>query len=121
VAGGKNASLGELFRKLGSQGVRVPNAFAFTVRADYDTLQSANAWMALDALLNDLDHTDVAFLTKRAAEAQQNVHDAIGSDALRQRTLSDRASSVDERETVQNVAWSTARVAGVENQLVVRS
>jgi pyruvate,water dikinase len=32
VDGGKNASLGEWFRKLGSLGVRVPNGFAFTPR-----------------------------------------------------------------------------------------
>ena len=65
-------------------------------------------------------HTEVAFLAKRAAEARRIFHDAIGSDALRQRTLSDRVSSVDERETAQNFAWSTARAAGIEDQLGVR-
>jgi hypothetical protein len=65
-------------------------------------------------------HTEVAFLAKRAAEARRIFHDAIGSDALRQRTLSDRVSSVDERETARNFAWSTASAAAVEHQLGVR-
>ena len=65
-------------------------------------------------------HTEVAFLAKRAAEARRIFHDAIGSYALRQRTLSDRVSSVDERETAQNFAWSTASAAAVEDQLGVR-
>ena len=30
LVGGKNASLGEMYRELTSQGVRVPNGFAIT-------------------------------------------------------------------------------------------
>ena len=33
IVGGKNASLGEMFRELKSQGVRVPDGFAVTAAA----------------------------------------------------------------------------------------
>ena len=33
LVGGKNASLGELYRHLASEGVRVPNGFAVTTEA----------------------------------------------------------------------------------------
>jgi hypothetical protein len=41
AVGGKNASLGELLRDLGSAGVRVPGGFATTARA-YGTFLDAN-------------------------------------------------------------------------------
>ena len=31
--GGKNASLGEMYRELSAQGIRIPNGFATTARA----------------------------------------------------------------------------------------
>lgn len=36
--GGKNASLGEMYSRLGAVGVRVPNGFALTARAYRDAL-----------------------------------------------------------------------------------
>lgn len=47
----------------------------------------------------------------RHAEIAKRASTVVGSDAPRQRTLSDRISGVDERESVQNVEWSAARVA----------
>jgi pyruvate,water dikinase len=82
LVGGKNASLGELFRELGAQDVRVPNGFAVTVGAYYDALKAANAWTALHGLLDGLDISDLALLAKRAAEARRIVYKATGADAL---------------------------------------
>ncbi len=87
LVGGKNASLGELYRELGSQHVQVPNGFALTVRAYYEALQRAGAWKPLHALLDDMDVRDVALLAKRAAEARQLVYAATGSQALRQQIV----------------------------------
>lgn len=83
LVGGKNASLGELYRELSSQHVCVPNGFALTVHAYYDALQSADAWSRLHALLDGLDISDVAALAQRAAEARRLVYAATGNDALR--------------------------------------
>ena len=87
LVGGKNASLGEMYRDLGAQGVRVPNGFALTVRAYYEAVQSGGTGAALHALLDDLDLTDVALLANRAAACRQLVYDATGGEALRQRII----------------------------------
>ena len=120
MVGARTASLGELFCERGSQGVRVPNGFAFAFCACYDTLQSINAWTALHAAWDDLDDADDELLARPAAQARRIVYNAIGSEALRQGTLRASISSVDKRETVRAVAWYAARVAGTEHQLVVR-
>jgi len=87
LVGGKNASLGELYRELGSRHVQVLNGFALTVRAYYEALQRAGAWTSLHALLDDLDVSDVALLANRAAEARQLVYAATGNEALRQQIV----------------------------------
>ena len=43
LVGGKNASLGELYSTLASEGVRVPNGFALTAQAYRDALAAADA------------------------------------------------------------------------------
>jgi pyruvate,water dikinase len=83
LVGGKNASLGELYRELSSRHARVPNGFALTVRSYYEALQGAGAWAPLRALLDDLDIRDVTLLASRAAAARQLVYDATGSETLR--------------------------------------
>lgn len=50
VVGGKNASLGELYSILSSEGVRVPNGFALTAQSYRDALTAA--WTKLHALLD---------------------------------------------------------------------
>ena len=60
--GGKNASLGEMIRQLGSQGVRVPGGFATTATA-YRRFLSANGLSPeLERLLNGLDVNDLEAL-----------------------------------------------------------
>ena len=39
LVGGKNASLGEMYRELTPQGVKVPNGFAVTAEAYRDMLE----------------------------------------------------------------------------------
>jgi pyruvate, water dikinase len=82
LVGGKNASLGELYGKLGQAGVRVPNGFALTADAYRDALTTADAWPRLHALLDGIDVTDVALLGQRAQQARRIVYDATGTDTL---------------------------------------
>ncbi len=82
VVGGKNASLGEMYRTLSSQGVRVPNGFATTAEAYRETLDQAGAWPKLRATLQGLDPDDVNDLARRAAEARRIIHDAPLPDVL---------------------------------------
>jgi pyruvate,water dikinase len=82
--GGKNASLGELYSALSSQGVRVPNGFAVTAQAYRDALSAANAWAGLHALLDNLDKNNVRQLNERAARARAIVYEATANERLRQ-------------------------------------
>lgn len=59
LAGGKNASLGELYRAPRRQGVPVPNGFAVTAQAYRDLLTGAGVWETLHAILDPLDPSNV--------------------------------------------------------------
>ena len=76
LVGGKNASLGEMVRELGNQGVRVPNGFAVTAAAFKATLDRCGAWERLHAVLDGLDASDVRDLARRAAAAREIVYGA---------------------------------------------
>ncbi len=73
LVGGKNASLGEMYRNLAGPGVRVPNGFAVTADAYRHVLEEAGALERLHAILDDLDPSDVADLARRAKKAREVV------------------------------------------------
>ena len=76
LVGGKNASLGEMYRELSPQGVKVPNGFAITGEAYRYLLDQAGAWPALHDALDGLDPTDVTDLSRRGARAREIVYSA---------------------------------------------
>ncbi|HEY5137728.1 MAG TPA: PEP/pyruvate-binding domain-containing protein, partial [Methylococcales bacterium] len=47
LVGGKNASLGEMYRELTPQGIQIPNGFAVTAEGYRYLLDQANAWGSL--------------------------------------------------------------------------
>ena len=65
LVGGKNASLGEMYRNLASQGVAVPNGFAITAEAYRYVLERAGALEALHAALDGLRADDLQDLAAR--------------------------------------------------------
>jgi pyruvate,water dikinase len=75
LVGGKNASLGEMYQKLGSQGIKVPNGFAITAEA-YRYLLDGNSWDALQAVLKDLIADDVESLARCGKKAREIVYSA---------------------------------------------
>ncbi|HQT25141.1 MAG TPA: phosphoenolpyruvate synthase [Burkholderiales bacterium] len=76
LVGGKNASLGEMYRELGKAGVRVPNGFAITAEAYRYVLESSDAWPGLHEALDGLDVNDVDDLARRAQAAREIVYGA---------------------------------------------
>jgi pyruvate,water dikinase len=66
LVGGKNASLGELRRELGSLGVQVPDGFAITADAYRFFLTENELEAPIQALLEDLDYADMHELARRA-------------------------------------------------------
>ena len=113
LAGGKNASLGEMYRDLSTQGVHVPNGFALTVRAYREAIQDAGALPKLHALLDKLDIADVAALATSAAEARRLVYAATGGPELRGRIAS--AYRMLEDEYGANVAVAVRSSATAED------
>lgn len=59
IVGGKNASLGEMYQNLTTEGVRVPNGFAVTAQAYNYVLESNEAWPQLHAALDVLDPDNI--------------------------------------------------------------
>ncbi len=72
--GGKNASLGEMYQNLTSEGVRVPNGFAVTASAYRHVLESNGAWEKLHEALDGLNPDDVKDLQERGAKARAIVY-----------------------------------------------
>jgi pyruvate,water dikinase len=69
--GGKNASLGELYRNLVPQGVRIPNGFAITAQAYRYFLQSNQLNGKLTSILDGLDTQDIEALRLKGKQARQ--------------------------------------------------
>ena len=87
LVGGKNASLGEMYRELAGQGVIVPNGFAITAEAYRYMLDQTRAWAKLHEFLDVVDDADVADLAKRAQQARDLVYAAPLPDDLQQQIL----------------------------------
>ncbi|HHC08590.1 MAG TPA: phosphoenolpyruvate synthase [Actinobacteria bacterium] len=83
LVGGKNASLGELYRNLAGAGVRVPNGFAVTAEAYREALRRAEAWERLEAVLAGIDKSDLADFSRRAHAAREIVYGAGIPDEVR--------------------------------------
>src|ERR1700757_2915292 len=87
LVGGKNASLGEMYRNLTSQGVQVPNGFAITAEAYRYVLERANALGPLHEALDDLRADDMADLSRRGRRAREIVYGAALPADLREEIL----------------------------------
>ena len=74
--GGKNASLGEMYRNLSPQGVNVPNGFAITAEAYRCMLEQAGAWQQLHEALDGLRPDDMEDLARRGRRAREIVYGA---------------------------------------------
>jgi pyruvate,water dikinase len=78
LVGGKNASLGEMYRELTSRGVRVPNGFAVTAYGYRHFLNASGLEGKIAGLLRGLDTRDLASLAERG----QAVREAILAASL---------------------------------------
>jgi pyruvate, water dikinase len=113
LVGGKNASLGELYRALAPQGVCVPDGFALTAEAYRGALDKAGAWKELHELLDRLDKRDTEELARRAARARQIVYAATGQTAIREAAAASYATF--ERKYGKDVAVAVRSSATAED------
>ncbi len=59
LVGGKNASLGEMFRELTPKGINIPDGFAITVDAYWDVVEHNKLKDQIQAVLQNLDTHDI--------------------------------------------------------------
>jgi pyruvate,water dikinase len=76
IVGGKNASLGEMYQRLGGVGVRVPNGFAITADGYWHLIDAAGLRGQLTEIFADLRPDDPADLSRRAGAARHLVYGA---------------------------------------------
>ncbi len=74
--GGKNASLGEMYRKLSKKGVQVPNGFATTAFAYDYFMEKAGIKKEIRKILKGLDTHNVRDLMKRGAAVRKVILEA---------------------------------------------
>jgi len=73
LVGGKNASLGEMYRELASQGVKVPNGFAITADAYREFLRGTKLDRTIEEILQDLNTQDLANLRQRGRRVREAI------------------------------------------------
>jgi len=113
LVGGKTASLGEMYRELNSQGVKVPNGFAITAEAYNYLLDRANAWDELHKILDGIDPDNVEELATRGKQARAIVYGAALPDDLRQEIL--EASNILKSEYGPNLSVAVRSSATAED------
>lgn len=85
--GGKNASLGELYRELSSSGVRVPNGFAVTADAYRQFVNETGVGVKIQEMLNGLDVRNLDDLAARGFAIRQAITNAPLPSDLREAIL----------------------------------
>ncbi len=68
--GGKNASLGEMYQKLGKKGVRIPNGFATTADAYWRFMEKSQLGKKIENILKGLDVQNVKDLYQRGQKVR---------------------------------------------------
>lgn len=71
LVGGKNASLGEMYRELASRGVKVPNGFAITAEAYRSFLRTTGLDQRITQIIRGLDTRDLDNLRQRGRQIRQ--------------------------------------------------
>ncbi len=80
LVGGKNASLGEMYRELSTLGIKVPNGFAITAQAYTENIHEIRALLAEH--LAGIDPEDVNNLSNIAAKCRTLIYQHSISDSL---------------------------------------
>lgn len=75
LVGGKNVSLGILYKKFKNNGIKVPNGFAITADAFIDTIKTTNVKSKINRLLGGLDNPNILKLRKVSDEIKRLILD----------------------------------------------
>lgn len=86
--GGKNASLGEMFRTLTAKGIRVPNGFATTAEAYRHFFAETGLMDEIKGILKGLNTSKVDDLSRRAAKVREAIIKAEFPEELKREIVS---------------------------------
>jgi pyruvate,water dikinase len=76
LVGGKNASLGEMYRELSSSGIKIPNGFAVTAEAYRYLVQSSGKLSEMEQILRGIDKSDLDALAVRGHRLRELIYQA---------------------------------------------
>jgi len=76
LVGGKNASLGEMYRELSSKGVKIPNGFAVTARAYWYFLEQAGIKDKIKEILKGLNTHNLHNLQEKGRQVRETILEA---------------------------------------------
>jgi len=111
LVGGKNASLGEMYRELAAQGVRVPNGYAITAEAYRAFLRQGKLDERIQGILADLNTHDLANLRQRGLQVRQAIIAAPLPAELEQAIVTAYDRLCDESHTPVDVAVRSSATA----------
>ncbi|HET9096769.1 MAG TPA: phosphoenolpyruvate synthase [Candidatus Baltobacteraceae bacterium] len=111
--GGKNASLGEMYRELRPRGIPVPDGFAVTANAYRDILTASRAWDALHEQLDAIDPREMEDFARRARRAHEIVLNAPLPQELQEEIL--RSYRMLQAEYGQDVSLAVRSSATAED------
>lgn len=111
LVGGKNASLGELYRELSPKGIRVPNGFAITADAYRHFLAENRLGGTIQAALAGLDTRNFAQLADRGRTIREAILAAPIPDDLHREIASAYAKLSEEAKEELDVAVRSSATA----------
>ncbi|MCS6287210.1 MAG: phosphoenolpyruvate synthase [Nitrospira sp.] len=111
LVGGKNASLGEMYRELAAKGVKVPNGFAVTAQGYWDFLREAGLEATLRDTLKEVDARDLADLRRRGSCIRQAMLEASLPHTLERAILDAYARLSEEAPEPVDVAVRSSATA----------
>lgn len=111
LVGGKNASLGEMYRHLTSKGVNIPHGFAITAYAYKHLISATGIDKQVTSILADLDTHDLRNLQERGKKVREIIRNATFPDDLREAILKAYARMEEEYGAEVDVAVRSSATA----------
>ncbi len=111
LVGGKNASLGEMYRRLQEKGVRIPNGFALTATAYRHFMEDAGLMKEIRDILKDLDTRDMNNLSERGQRVRNAILAAQFPEDLRKAVTESYAHLCEQYGEMTDVAVRSSATA----------
>jgi pyruvate, water dikinase len=111
LVGGKNASLGEMYRGLAPLGVQIPGGFAVTAEAYRAFMRASGLDQQLRTILRGLNTRDIANLRERGSRIRQAIVEAEFPGELKRQIVAAYAELGQGRATPVDVAVRSSATA----------